>query len=196
MPVYQCPVCGRRGIYSIGSDDFYEWLAEYFGPYYVADPDTVLPMPCQEHYDQAGNPATNKDFQEWLENGNNHAAASNGRAAKTKARVRAKKKTVPDDDGKKSSKRRLAAIKQEGEISKETDVVADWIRVECDNDKFTVYRSNKAIFSGTKAEIDDFLDLLEGKNYSSKRTLIGAITAASIFALATGTLLGFLLCLL
>lgn len=111
MPVYQCPVCSRRGVYSIGNDDFYEWLADYFGQYYTAEPNDLLPLPCQVHYKAAGEPTTDQEFKEWLNGSRNRTSSSNGEAAKKKARVRSKKTTVPDDDGEKPSKGRLAALK-------------------------------------------------------------------------------------
>lgn len=65
MAAYQCPVCGQQGIYHHG-DDFYEWAESYFGPFHTHESHDLLPMPCHEHFEEAGRPCTHEHFQTWL----------------------------------------------------------------------------------------------------------------------------------
>lgn len=66
---YECPCCQQRGVLCIGPQDFYDFATEAFGEYHTYKPTSLLPLPCQEHFLDAGEPDTYQEFLEWKNSG-------------------------------------------------------------------------------------------------------------------------------
>jgi hypothetical protein len=66
MALYKCPVCGKKGILTVRGD-FYEWAAPIFGQFHTYEENSLLPLLCHAHQQEAGKPNTLKEVQAFVD---------------------------------------------------------------------------------------------------------------------------------